>query len=182
MTLWLARWIMKCIAVKWLVSRVAFLVDRDGVHSFPHPFFSWIVAVFCPWHTHLCLCPRRCRLNWAARFWVPMCSCRFFFLVSLTTLEDKPVCHIYQWIARPTHGSVCNHCERMMDGYTLDDLIFGSGECSLMEDEVVVCVRRADPTQQEWDDWPPRMTYRINSFLMANGSNPEPDLATLNSL
>ena len=39
MTLWLARWIMKCIAVKWLVSRVAFLVDRDGVHSFPHPFF-----------------------------------------------------------------------------------------------------------------------------------------------
>ena len=29
-------------------------------------------------------------------------------------------CHagyIYQWIARPTHGSVCNHCERMMDGF-----------------------------------------------------------------
>lgn len=47
---------------------------------------------------------------------------------------------------------------------------------------VGVFVRRADPTQQEWDDWPPRMTYRINSFLMANGSNPEPDLATLNSL
>ena len=65
----------------------------------------------------------------------------------------------------------------MMDGYTLDDLIFGSGEWSL----VVVYVRRADPTQQEWDDWPLRMSYRINSFLRANGSNPEPDLAILNS-
>ena len=69
----------------------------------------------------------------------------------------------------------------MMDGYTLDDLIFGSGECSLMEDEVVVYVRRADPIQQERDDWPLPMTYRINSFLRANGSNPEPDLAILNS-
>ena len=69
-----------------------------------YPFFSWIVAVFpdfdfrrqVPWPTHLCLCPRRCRLNWVARFWVPMCSCRF-----LTTLEDKPVCHIYQWLLAP---------------------------------------------------------------------------------
>ena len=50
-----------------------------------------------------------------------------------------------------------------------------------MEDEVVVYVRRADPTQQEWDDWPLRMTYRINSLLRANVSNPEPDLAILNS-
>ena len=56
------------------------------------------------------------------------------------------MCHIYQWIARPTHGSVCNHCERMMDGYTLDDLIFGSGGCSLMEDEVLVCLF-AEPTR-----------------------------------
>ena len=23
------------------------------------------------WPVHLCLCPRRARLNWAARFWVP---------------------------------------------------------------------------------------------------------------
>jgi len=105
-----------------------------------------------------------------------------FFLVSLTILEDKPVCHIYQWIARPTDGSVCNHCERMMDGYTLDDLIFHRG-CSLTEDEVVAYVRRADPTQQDWDDWLLRMsmTYRINSFLRANGSNPEPDLNILNA-
>ena len=27
------------------------------------------------WPVHLCLCPRRARLNWAARFWVPTCSC-----------------------------------------------------------------------------------------------------------
>ena len=69
----------------------------------------------------------------------------------------------------------------MMDGYTLDDLIFGSGECSLTEDEVVVYVRRVDPTQQEWDGCPLRMTYRISSFLRADGSNPGPDLAILNS-
>ena len=91
------------------------------------------------------------------------------------------MCHIYQWIARPTHGSVCNHCECIMDGYTLDDLIFGSGECSLTEDEVVAYVRRVDPTQQDWDDWPLRMTYHINSFLRAYGSNPESDLDILNA-
>ena len=90
----------------------------------------------------------------------------FIFLFSLTTLEEKPVCHIYQ-------SSVCNHCERMLDGHTLDDLIYGSGECLLTEDEVVAYVRRADPKYQGWDDWPLRMTYRINSFLRANGSNPE---------
>ena len=27
------------------------------------------------WPVHLCLCPRRARLNWAARFWVPTCLC-----------------------------------------------------------------------------------------------------------
>lgn len=42
----------------------------------------------------------------------------------------------------------------MMDGYTLDDLIYGSGECSLTEDKVVAYVRRADLTHQEWDGWP----------------------------
>ena len=61
----------------------------------------------------------------------------------------------------------------MLDGHTLDDLIYGSGECLLTEDEVVAYVRRADPKYQGWDDWRLRMTYRINSFLRANGSNPE---------
>ena len=27
------------------------------------------------WPVDLCLCLRRARLNWAARFWVPTCSC-----------------------------------------------------------------------------------------------------------
>ena len=54
-----------------------------------------------------------------------------FFLESLTTLEDQPVCHIYQWVARPTHGSVCNHCERMMDGMRPEDVISGNKEGSL---------------------------------------------------
>ena len=38
-------------------------------------------------------------------------------------MENQPVCHIYQWVAHPTHGGVWNHCERMMDGLRLDDVI-----------------------------------------------------------
>ena len=59
-----------------------------GMGSIPFliPFFSWIVEVFPDFDfrrqvlrpTHLCLCPGRCRLNWAARFWVPMCPYGFF--------------------------------------------------------------------------------------------------------
>ena len=47
------------------------------------PFFDFFIVVFkgfeflrtVLWPVHLCLCPRRARLNWAARFWVPNCSC-----------------------------------------------------------------------------------------------------------
>ena len=50
---------------------------------FPYTFFDFFIAVFkgfdflrtVLWPVHLCLCPRRARLNWAARFWVPNCSC-----------------------------------------------------------------------------------------------------------
>ena len=60
---------------------------QGWVYSFHHTFFSWLVVVFPDlefrrhvlWHTYLCLCPCRCRLNWAARFWVPICSCSFFY-------------------------------------------------------------------------------------------------------
>ena len=106
----------------------------------------------------------------------------FFFLASLDFLEDQPVCHIYQWVARPTHGSVCNHCEHMMDGLRLDDVISGNREGSLTEDEVVAYVQSGDPTNQAWDDWPLRMTFRINSFLRADGPVPEPDLAVIGFL
>ena len=47
------------------------------------PFLNFFIEVFkgfeflrtVLWPVHLCLCPRRARLNWAARFWVPTCSC-----------------------------------------------------------------------------------------------------------
>ena len=51
---------------------------------FPYTFFKFFfIEVFkgfeflrtVLWPVHLCLCPRRARLNWAARFWVPTCSC-----------------------------------------------------------------------------------------------------------
>ena len=40
----------------------------------------------------------------------------------------------------------------MMDGHTLEDLIFGRGDRSLTEDDVVRFVRSSDPTDQDWDD------------------------------
>ena len=54
-----------------------------GVPFFLIPFFDFFIEVFkgfeflrtVLWPVHLCLCPRRARLNWAARFWVPNCSC-----------------------------------------------------------------------------------------------------------
>ena len=39
----------------------------------------------------------------------------------------------------------------------------------------------ATPTNQDWDDWPLRMTFRINSFIRADRDNFEPDLAILNA-
>ena len=63
----------------------------------------------------------------------------------------------------------------------MDDVISGSGTGSLTEDDVVSYVRGGDPTNQDWDDWPLRMTFRINSFLRANRDNPEPDLAIFNA-
>ena len=102
-----------------------------------------------------------------------------FFLDSLTTLEDRPVCHIYQWVARPIYGSFCNHCARMMDGLTIEDMISGNRTRSLTEDDVVAFVRAGDPTNQDWDDWPLRMTFRINSFVLTNRDNPDPDIDLL---
>ena len=53
-----------------------------GVGPFPYTFLIFI-DVFTGFHflrtvlwpLRLCMCPRRARLNWAARFWVPTCSC-----------------------------------------------------------------------------------------------------------
>ena len=73
---------MKCIAVVWRVSFMAFHFFGCG-SLFLIPFFFIFIEVFkgfdflrtVLWPIHLCLCPRRARLNWAARFWVPNCSC-----------------------------------------------------------------------------------------------------------
>ena len=73
-----------------------------------------------------------------------------------------------------------SHCPDF-GSFTLDDLISGSGECSLTEDDVVAYVQSGDPTERDWDDWPLRMTYRINAFLRANPDHPESDLDILNA-
>ena len=105
-----------------------------------------------------------------------------FLLDSWEHVENQPVCHIYQWVAHPTHGGVCNHCERMMDGLRLDDIIAGNWEGSLTEDEIVDYVQDGDPNNRDWDDFPLRMTFRINSFLRRQGDVGEPDLAALGFL
>ena len=105
-----------------------------------------------------------------------------FLLDSWEYVENQPVCHIYQWVAHPTQGGVCNHCERMMDGLRIDDVIAGNWEGSLTEDEIVEYVQSGDPNHRDWDDWPLRMTFRINSFLRGQGDVGEPDLAALGFL
>ena len=105
-----------------------------------------------------------------------------FSLDSWDYVENQPVCHIYQWVAHPTPGGVCNHCERMMDGFRIDDMIAGLRVGSLTEDEIVQYVQDGDPNQRDWDDWPLRLTFRINSFLREQGDVGEPDLAALGFL
>ena len=70
----------------------------------------------------------------------------------------------------------------MMDGLRLDDIISGNREGSLTEDEIVEYVQSGDPNNREWDDFPLRMTFRINSFLRQQGDVGEPDLAALGFL
>ena len=105
-----------------------------------------------------------------------------FSLDSWDYVENQPVCHIYQWVAHPTPSGVCNHCERMMDGLRIDDMIAGNREGSLTEDEIVQYVQDGDPNQREWDEWPLRMTFRINSFLRGQSPVGDPDLFSLGFL
>ena len=85
-------------------------------------------------------------------FWFQPVRVNFFLIDSLHFVENQPVRHIYQWVAHPTHGGVCNHCERMMDGLRLDDMIAGNREGSLTEDEIVEFVQNGDPNHRDWDD------------------------------
>ena len=68
-----------------------------------------------------------------------------------------------------------------MEGLTIDDVIAGRAG-SLTEDDVVAYVQNSDPNERDWDDFPLRMTYRINAFLRAQGPVMEPDLALLGFL
>ena len=70
----------------------------------------------------------------------------------------------------------------MMDGLRLDDIIAGNREGSLTEDEIVDYVQSGDPNHRDWDDFPLRMTFRINMFLRTQGIMGEPDLAALGFL
>ena len=70
----------------------------------------------------------------------------------------------------------------MLDGFRLDDVIAGKWEGSLTEDEIVDYVQSGDPNHRDWDDYPLRMTFRINSFLRSQGDVGEPDLAALGFL
>lgn len=56
-----------------------------------------------------------------------------------------------------------------MAGLTIDDVISGNQEGSLTEDDIVTFVRAGNPTERDWDEWPLRMTFRINFFLRASG-------------
>ena len=69
-----------------------------------------------------------------------------------------------------------------MDGFRIDDLIAGRREGSLTEDEIVEYVQSGDPNHRDWDDWPLRMTFHINSFLRTQSSMGEPELAVLDFL
>ena len=69
-----------------------------------------------------------------------------------------------------------------MDGLRLDDVIAGNQMGSLTEDDIVEFVQNGDPNDRDWDEWPLRMTFRINSFLRAQGTIGEPELAVLDFL
>ena len=88
-------------------------------------------------------------------------------------MEKQPVCHIYQWVAHPTFGGVCNHCERMIEGLTIDDLVTDKTE------DIVDYVQNGYPNERGWDEMPLRMTFRINQFLRRQGDIGDPDLALL---
>ena len=70
----------------------------------------------------------------------------------------------------------------MMDGLRLDDIISGNREGSLTEDEIVQYVQDGDPDHRDWDEWPLRMTFRINSFLRRQGPVGDADLEALGFL
>ena len=70
----------------------------------------------------------------------------------------------------------------MMDGLTLDDVIAGNREGSLTEDDIVQYVQDGDPNHRDWDEFPLRMTFRINAYLRTHGPVEDAELAALGFL
>ena len=184
------NWTMRFIDAAWLVSVMAFHFFGGCGSLFLIPFFDFYRgiqgvrvftnrAVACPPMS----LPSTCQTQLGrAVLGSNLFMLIFCLLDSWEYVENQPVCHIYQWVAHPTPGGVCNHCERMMDGLRIDDIIAGNREGSLTEDEIVEYVQSGDPNHRDWDEWPLRMTFRINSFLRAQGDVGEPDLAALGFL
>ena len=48
----------------------------------------------------------------------------FVFLDVSTILKDKPICHLFHWITHSSFGFLCHHCDRIMHGQTMGDVIF----------------------------------------------------------
>ena len=185
------NWITRSIAAVWLVSVIAFIFF--GVWDpffFPYTFFEFfhrgIQGVRVSTHCAVACPPMSLPSTRQTQLGCAVLGSNLFLLIFLLDsweyVENQPVCHIYQWVAHPTPGGVCNHCERMMDGLRLDDIIAGRRVGSLTEDEIVQYVQSGDPNERDWDDWPLRMTFRINSFLREQGEVGEPDLAALGFL
>ena len=154
---------------------IPFFDFHRGIQGVP---FSTNSAVACPPVS----LPSTCQTQLGRAVLGPNLFVLIFLLDSWEYMENQPVCHIYQWVAHPTQGGVCNHCERMMDGLRIDDIIAGNREGTLTEDEIVQYVQNGDPNHRDWDDWPLRMTFRINPFLRAHGPVGDPDLFALGFL
>ena len=82
----------------------------------------------CLWPAGVYPCSCRRTMDWLARFWSQGCLRHFyFFFVFLdisTILKDKPICHLFHWIAHFSFGFLCHHCDRIMHGQTMGDVIF----------------------------------------------------------
>ena len=181
---------MRSIAVVWLVSFMAFHFFGCG-SLFLIPFFDFyrgIQGVRFSTNRAVAYPPMSLPSTCHTQLGRAVLGSKLFVLIFIFSsdsweyVENQPVCHIYQWVAHPTQSGVCNHCERMMDGLRLDDMIAGNREGSLTEDEIVQYVQDGDPNNRDWDDFPLRMTFRINSFLRQQGDVGEPDLAALGFL
>ena len=186
----LENWITRSIDAVWPVSFMAFHFFSGVGPFFLIPFFDFhrgIQGVRVSTHRAVAYPPMSLPSTCPTQLGRTVLGSKLFVLIfyslySWEYIENQPVCHIYQWLAHPTHGGVCNHCERMMDGLRLDDIISNNREGSLTEDEIVQYVQDGDPNQRDWDDFPLRMTFRINSFLRRQGDVGEPDLAALGFL